>query len=76
MAERMGLTTILNICSTCQGVMAQANYRLLADPDYLTEVNEELKPEGLEYTGRVVIKHPGLGCRGRIGHRKPQEARH
>lgn len=57
MAERMGLTTILNICSTCQGVMAQANHRLLADPDYLAEVNHELRYEGLEYTGRVVIKH-------------------
>ena len=57
MAERMGLTTILNICSTCQGVMAQANHRLLADPDYLTDVNRELRYEGLEYTGRVVIKH-------------------
>ena len=57
MAERMGLTTILTICSTCQGVMAQANYRLLDDADYLAEVNEELKPEGLEYTGRIVIKH-------------------
>ncbi len=57
MAERLGLTTVLNICSTCQGVMAQANQRLLADADYLAEVNEELAPEGLEYTGRVVIKH-------------------
>ena len=57
MAERMGLTTILNICSTCQGVMAQANYRLLNDPEYLSEINKELEPEGLEYTGRVVIKH-------------------
>ncbi len=37
--------------------MAQANQRLLADADYLAEVNEELAPEGLEYTGRVVIKH-------------------
>ena len=57
MAERMGLTTILNICSTCQGVMAQANHRLLDDPAYLDEVNRELAEEGLEYTGRVVIKH-------------------
>jgi succinate dehydrogenase / fumarate reductase cytochrome b subunit len=53
----MGLTTILTICSTCQGVMAQANKRLLESPDYLAEVNEELKPEGLEYTGRIVVKH-------------------
>jgi len=57
MAERMGLTTILNICSTCQGVMAQANHRLLNDSEYLAEINKELEPEGLEYTGRVVIKH-------------------
>ena len=57
MAERMGLTTIMTICSTCQGVMAQANKRLLDDPDYLTEINEELKSEGLSYSGRVVIKH-------------------
>ena len=57
MAERMGLTTILTICSTCQGVMSQANHRLLNDAEYLAEVNEELKPEGLEYTGRIVVKH-------------------
>ena len=57
MAERMGHTTIVNICSTCQGVMAQANYRLLNNPGYLEEINEILKEEGLEYQGRVVIKH-------------------
>jgi len=57
MAERMGLTTIMTICSTCQGVMAQANKRLLDDPDYLSEINQELRAEGLEYTGRIVIKH-------------------
>ncbi|MDE2765641.1 MAG: CoB--CoM heterodisulfide reductase iron-sulfur subunit B family protein [Chloroflexota bacterium] len=57
LAERMGLTTILTICSTCQGVMSQANHRLLNDAAYLAEINEELKPEGLEYTGRVVVKH-------------------
>jgi succinate dehydrogenase / fumarate reductase cytochrome b subunit len=57
MAERMGLTTIMTICSTCQGVMAQANKRLLDDSEYLAEINEELKPEGLQYTGRIVIKH-------------------
>ena len=57
LAERMGHTTILNICSTCQGVMGQANHRLLGDPAYLAEVNEVLAEEGLEYHGRVVIKH-------------------
>ena len=57
LAERMGHTTILNICSTCQGVMSQANYRLLNNPGYLDEVNEVLAEEGLEYQGRIVIKH-------------------
>ena len=57
LAERMGLTTILNICSTCQGVMAQANYRLIHNEGYLEEINEVLSEEGLEYQGRIVIKH-------------------
>ena len=57
LAERMGLTTIMTICSTCQGVMSQANYRLLNDQGYLAEVNEVLAEEGLEYQGRVVVKH-------------------
>ncbi|MBM3940247.1 MAG: disulfide reductase [SAR202 cluster bacterium] len=57
MAERMGLTTIMNICSTCQGVMSQANYRMLQNEAYLDEINKELQIEGLQYTGRIVIKN-------------------
>jgi succinate dehydrogenase / fumarate reductase cytochrome b subunit len=57
MAEAMGLDTIMTICSTCQGVMAQANYRLINDPAYLAEINEELKEEGLAYAGNITIKH-------------------
>ena len=57
MAEQMGLSTILTICSTCQGTMAQANKRLLDSPEYLAEINNELKPEGLEYSGKILIKH-------------------
>ena len=56
LAEQMGLP-IMTICSTCQGVMAQANSRLLADPHYLAEINEPLADEGLEYRGTVEIKH-------------------
>ena len=58
MAEQKNLP-IMTICSTCQGVMAQANKRL-TDPDhpeYLEEVNTFLKDEGLEYKGTTVIKH-------------------
>ena len=56
MAEFMGLP-ILTICSTCQGVMSQANKRLKDDPEYLAKVNSHLAEEYLEYQGTAVIKH-------------------
>ena len=55
-AERQGLT-IMTICSTCQGVVSQANHRLVNDPDYLARVNSHLAEEGLEYKGTAEIKH-------------------
>ena len=56
LAERSGLP-LLTICSTCQGVMSQANQRLTADADYLSSVNEDLAEEGLEYKGTADPKH-------------------
>lgn len=56
MAEEMGLP-VMTICSTCQGVMSQANKRLIGDPDYLARVNEVLSEEGLEYKGGTTVKH-------------------
>ena len=56
MAEVKGLP-IMTICSTCQGVMSQANKRLLDDPEHLAAVNGHLAEEGLEYKGTAVIKH-------------------
>ena len=56
LAERSGLP-LLVICSTCQGVMSQANKRLTSDADYLASVNEDLAEEGLEYKGTVEPKH-------------------
>ncbi|MCS7206532.1 MAG: CoB--CoM heterodisulfide reductase iron-sulfur subunit B family protein [Dehalococcoidia bacterium] len=55
MAERLGLP-ILTICSTCQGVMAQARYRL-QDEGYRQKVNAVLADEGLVYKGTVEVKH-------------------
>jgi succinate dehydrogenase / fumarate reductase cytochrome b subunit len=55
MAEALDLP-IMTICSTCQGVMSQANHRL-KDPDYLTKVNGYLAEEGLEYKGNARPKH-------------------
>ncbi len=56
LAERSGLP-LLTICSTCQGVMSQANQRLTADAEYLASVNEDLAEEGLEYKGTADPKH-------------------
>jgi len=56
LAEKQGLP-IMTICSTCQGVMSQANHRLTTQPAYLEEVNETLQEEGLTYRGTTTIKH-------------------
>ena len=56
MAEKMGLP-IMTICSTCQGVMSQANKRLREDPEHLAKVNTYLAEEGLEYKGTASPKH-------------------
>jgi succinate dehydrogenase / fumarate reductase cytochrome b subunit len=56
LAEQLGLP-IMTICSTCQGVMSQANKRLRDDPDYLAEINEVLAEEKLEYKGTTDVKH-------------------
>lgn len=55
-AEGMGLP-ILTICSTCQGVMGQANLRMKRDPEYLERINSYLAEEGLEYKGTAEPKH-------------------
>ena len=56
LAERKGLP-IMTICSTCQGVMSQANHRLNHDPAYLAEINQILGEEGLNYRGTTNIRH-------------------
>ena len=56
MAEEMGLTMLV-ICSTCQGVISQANHRVLKDSKYLDEINEVLRDEGLKYNGTTKVKH-------------------
>lgn len=56
MAEKMGLP-LMNICSTCQGVMSAANYRIQNDPEYRAKINGNLASEGLSYNGNVDPKH-------------------
>ena len=55
MAEALDLP-ILTICSTCLGVMSQANHRL-KEPEYLAKVIGFLAEEGLEYKGKANPKH-------------------
>ena len=56
LAEEQGLP-IMTICSTCQGVMSQANHRMITQPTYLQEINAMLQEEGLSYKGTTTIKH-------------------
>lgn len=57
-AEQQGLSTIMTICSTCQGVMTQANQRLKNGSEYREQINAKyLTEEGLEYQGTVEVKH-------------------
>jgi succinate dehydrogenase / fumarate reductase cytochrome b subunit len=56
LAEQQGLP-IMTICSTCQGVMSQANHRITNRPKYLQEINGILQEEGLHYRGGTTIKH-------------------
>lgn len=56
MAEKLGLP-LMNICSTCQGVMAHHRQRLRDDPARLAAVNELLAEEGLRYSGDVEVKN-------------------
>jgi len=56
MAEKIG-SPIMTICSTCQGVMAQARHKMSTDPEYLAEINTHLADEGLHFSGEIEIKH-------------------
>ena len=56
MVEAMELP-LMTICSTCQGVLSQANKRLKDKPAYLAQVNQTLAEQGMKYGGGVEIKH-------------------
>ncbi len=56
LAEKLGLP-LMNICSTCQGVMSNHQQRLKDDPSRLEAVNQLLAEEGLRYSGDLEIKN-------------------
>lgn len=55
LAQRYRLP-LMTICSTCQGVMSQANERL-QDEKYRALINRDLAEEGLSYDGLADPKH-------------------
>jgi len=56
MAEEKKLN-IMTLCSTCQGVLSQANYKVKKDPEYLKKINALIKDEGYNYKGTTEVKH-------------------
>ena len=56
MAEEKNLS-IMTLCSTCQGVLSQANHKVKKDSEYLAKINDLLKEEGFEYKGTTEVKH-------------------
>ena len=55
-AEALGLD-VMTICGTCQGVMSAANRRFKTESGLLDRINRLLEPEGVQYRGRVQVKH-------------------
>jgi len=55
-AEALGLD-VMTICGTCQGVMSAANRRFKTESGLLDRVNRLLEPDGVQYRGRVQVKH-------------------
>ena len=47
----------MTLCSTCQGVLSQANHKVKSDPKYLDQINDILKDEGYKYNGTTEVKH-------------------
>ena len=57
LAQQTDGELMMNICSTCQGSMAECQERLDANADYREQVNETLGPDGLTYERGVVNKN-------------------
>jgi succinate dehydrogenase / fumarate reductase, cytochrome b subunit len=56
MAEEKG-ADLMTICSTCQGVLSGAQYRLANDEALLKRVNGVIADTGYQYRGTTKVKH-------------------
>jgi succinate dehydrogenase / fumarate reductase cytochrome b subunit len=58
LAQQTGQSTMMNICSTCQGSQTECQERLDANAEYRAIINETLSEEGLTYEkGATVNKN-------------------
>ena len=56
LAEREDLP-LMTICNTCTLNLLDAHAAFVSDRDLAAEINEQLAPEGLHYSGRTRISH-------------------
>ena len=56
MAEEKG-ADLMTICSTCQGVLSGAQYRLANDEALLKRINGVIADSGYQYRGTTKVKH-------------------
>jgi len=56
MAESKG-ADLMTICSTCQGVLSNHNYRLKTEAQRLGRVNATIGDQGYRYSGSTNVKH-------------------
>ena len=56
LAEEMGLDMAV-ICNGCAGMLARTNAKLKEDKGLREKVNAILKPDGLEFKGKINVKH-------------------
>ncbi|MBC2717604.1 MAG: disulfide reductase [Desulfobacteraceae bacterium] len=57
LAEKQGLSEIVNVCNACYSTLRKAQEKLAQDNDLNEKVNLALAEEGLKYTGNLNIRH-------------------
>ncbi|MFL5854261.1 MAG: CoB--CoM heterodisulfide reductase iron-sulfur subunit B family protein, partial [Solirubrobacteraceae bacterium] len=57
LAHRTDGAMMMNICSTCQGSQSECQQRLDANGEYRDLINDNLRPEGLQYERGVTNKN-------------------
>ena len=65
-AEQRGLSTVMTICSTCTGVMGQANIKLREDSAYRERINREFLADEAFRGVAEMVNHLGVFVKGRV----------